>query len=109
MRIALFTVLTVTITAACTAAPQPPRPIAEAPFSVVETSIPELQAALKDGRLTSRQLVTAYLARIGTYEDRLNAIITVNPRALADADAMDQERAAGRIRGVQRAVRAGAR
>jgi len=99
MRIAFLTVLTVMVTAACTPAPQAPTPVAEAPFSVVEASIPELQAALKDGRITSRQLVTAYLARIATYEDRLNAIITVNPRALAEADAMDEERAAGRIRG----------
>ena len=83
---------------ACAPAPAPPAPSA-APFSVVETSIPDLQAALKDGRITSHQLVAAYLARIATYEDRLNAIITVNPRALAEADAMDQERAAGRVRG----------
>jgi amidase len=83
---------------ACAPAPPPPAP-STAPFDVVETSIPALQAALKEGRITSRQLVAAYLARIATYEDRLNAIITVNPRALAEADAMDKERAAGRIRG----------
>ena len=83
---------------ACAPAPPPPAPSA-APFNVVETSIPQLQAALKDGRITSHQLVAAYLERIATYEDRLNAIITVNPRALAEADAMDQERAAGRVRG----------
>jgi amidase len=40
-----------------------------------------------------------YLARIATYEDRLNAIITVNPRALDEADRLDRERAAGRVRG----------
>ena len=68
-------------------------------FSVVETGIPDLQAALGSGRITSRQLVTAYLARIATYEDRLNAIVTVNPRALAEADALDAERAAGKVRG----------
>ncbi len=68
-------------------------------FDVVEAGIPEIQAALQSGRVTSRQLTAQYLQRIATYEDRLNAIITVNPRALAEADAMDQERAAGRIRG----------
>ena len=68
-------------------------------FTIVETGIPELQTALASGRVTSRQLVSAYLARIATYEDRLNAIITVNPRALEEADRLDQERAAGRVRG----------
>ena len=80
-------------------APATPPSAPAASFSVVEASIPELQAALQSGRLTSHQLVEKYLERIGTYEDRLNAIITVNPHALADADAMDKERAAGKVRG----------
>ena len=33
------------------------------------------------------------------YEDQLHAAITVNPNALALADARDRERAAGNIRG----------
>ena len=75
----------------------PAAPVAA--FNVVEAGIPEIQAALQSGRITSRQLTAQYLQRIATYEDRLNAIITVNPRALAEADAMDQERAAGKVRG----------
>lgn len=76
------------------AAKQPPKP-----FSVVEATIPEMQQALKDGRVTSRELVLQYLVRIATYEDRLNAIITVNPKALDEADALDRERKAGKVRG----------
>ena len=68
-------------------------------FTVVETGIPDLQKALADGRLTSRQLVVEYLTRIALYEDQLKAIITVNPRVLDEADAMDRERAQGRLRG----------
>ena len=68
-------------------------------FSVVEADIGDLQAALTQGRTTSRELVLMYLARIATYEDRVNAVITVNPRALAVADSLDRERAAGRVRG----------
>ena len=75
----------------------PAAPVAA--FTVVEASIPEMQAALQSGRVTSRQLTERYLERIATYEDRVNAIITVNPHALADAEARDQERAAGTIRG----------
>ncbi len=69
------------------------------PFTVVETSIAELRQALEQKRITSRQLVTLYLTRIALYEDRLNAIITVNPNALAEADALDRERAQGKVRG----------
>jgi amidase len=69
------------------------------PFNVVEATIPEMQAALRAGRVTSRELVTQSLVRIGLYEDRLNAAISVNPKALEEADARDRERAAGNVRG----------
>jgi amidase len=69
------------------------------PFSVVEASIPEMQAALKAGRVTSHDLVQQYLTRIATYEDKINAVITVNPHALDEADKLDAERKAGKIRG----------
>ena len=54
---------------------------------------------MEQGRATSRDIVTQSLVRIATYEDRLNAAITINPRALAEADERDRERKAGRIRG----------
>ncbi|MCU1259016.1 MAG: hypothetical protein JWO80_1901 [Bryobacterales bacterium] len=69
------------------------------PFNVVEASIPEIRAALEQKRITSRELVTLYLARIGMYEDKLHCIITVNPNALKEADDRDRERAQGRARG----------
>src|SRR4029079_8338687 len=40
-----------------------------------------------------------YLIRIATYEDRVNAAIYVNPHALEEADALDRERAQGKVRG----------
>ena len=73
--------------------------IAPAPFKVETASIPELQSAMQQGRITSREIVTQYLTRIGLYEDRLNAAISVNANALAQADALDRERAAGHVRG----------
>ncbi len=69
------------------------------PFNVVEATIPEMQAALASGRVTSHQLVLDYLARIATYEDKLHAAITVNPNALKEADELDRERKEGHIRG----------
>src|SRR2546428_12953726 len=90
--------MAVVVVAGC-AGPMAGAGVAGKPFSVVETGIPELQKALADGRLTSRQLVLEYLTRIAIYEDQLKAIITVNPRVLEEADALDRERALGRIRG----------
>jgi len=68
-------------------------------FRIVEATIPEMQKAMAEKRLTSRELVTEYLVRIALYEDRINAALAVNPRALDEADALDRERAQGRIRG----------
>jgi len=78
---------------------QPPVPPAGQPFTVVEATIREMQVAMEQGRITSREIVLQYLTRIATYEDKLNAIIMVNPHALAEAEALDRERAQGRIRG----------
>jgi len=70
-----------------------------AAFQIVEATIPQMRDAMASGRLTSRQLVTQYLTRLGLYENRLHAAIVVNPRALEEADRLDRERAQGRIRG----------
>jgi amidase len=69
------------------------------PFTVVEASIPEMQAALAQKRVTSRELVTQYLVRIATYDRMLHSLITVNANALKLADELDRERAAGKLRG----------
>ena len=74
---------------------------ADAPgaFSVVEATIPEMQLAMEEGRVTSRELVEAHLLRIALYEERVNATIAVNDTVLAEADRLDAERAEGRVRG----------
>ena len=71
-------------------------------FDVAEKSIRELGAALADGTATAVELVDAYLARIAAYDQQgsaLNAMIAFNPNARADAAALDDERAAGNVRG----------
>ena len=83
------------IAAAC-AQPQAP---ALAPFSVVETSIADMRTAMEQGRVTSRAIVEQYLMRIALYEDRINATLTVNPKALEEADQRDAERRQGKVRG----------
>src|SRR5215813_7139120 len=68
-------------------------------FSVVEASIPEMQRAMEQGRVTSQELVRQYLERIEQYDSRLHAVVTVNRNALREAEALDRERAAGKVRG----------
>lgn len=79
--------------------PAPSQTPAPPSFSVVERTIPELRAAMEQGRISSVDLVREYLVRIALYEDRLNAILTVNPNVLEEAAERDRERAAGRVRG----------
>ena len=69
------------------------------PFTVVEASIPDMQRAMREGRVTSRQLVEQYLIRIALYEEKLNATLAVNAKALEEADRLDRERRAGKLRG----------
>jgi len=68
-------------------------------FDVIEATIPEIQAAMAEGTLTSRDLTLIYLARIAAYENQFNATIAVNSNALNDADRLDRERAEGNVRG----------
>jgi amidase len=87
---------------AVAALPLAQTPRAQGSFSVVEKTIPELQAAMQAGTVTSRDLVTMYLARIKAYDQdgpKLNAMIALNPKALDEAAALDAERKAGRVRG----------
>ena len=64
-------------------------------LDVVETPVAELQRAMEAGRTTSKALVQAYLARIKAIDragPRINAVIELNPEALAIAAALDRER-----------------
>ena len=63
-------------------------------FEVAEASIADQQKAMAEGRATSRSLVQGYLNRIAAFDQRgprLNAVITLNPNALREADALDRE------------------
>lgn len=67
-----------------------------AQVEVAEASIAQLQEWMAAGRATSAEITAAYLARIRAYDQagpRLNAMIRLNPDALAEAEALDRERA----------------
>lgn len=62
------------------------------PFELMETTIAEVHAAYRSGSLTAHQLVQMYLDRIEAYDKngpKLNAVISLNPQALAEADTLD--------------------
>jgi Asp-tRNA(Asn)/Glu-tRNA(Gln) amidotransferase A subunit family amidase len=71
-------------------------------FEVAEATIADEGRAMAEGRVTSKALVQAYLNRIAAFDQRgprLNALITINPNTLAEAEALDRERAAKGPRG----------
>jgi amidase len=71
-------------------------------FPVEETTIAAVHAALGDGRVTCRTLVEHYLRRIAAFDrtgPALNALVLTNPRALAEADALDARAREGGLSG----------
>ncbi len=64
-----------------------------------DATIPQLQAMMDSGQLTSRALTQGYLARIASLNPLLHAVIETNPQAVAIATQRDNERRAGQLRG----------
>ncbi len=59
-------------------------------------TIPQVQAAMEAGRLTSAELTLFFLDRIRRHDETLRSYAELNPAALAEARAADAARAAGR-------------
>jgi hypothetical protein len=78
--------------------------------AVEETTIADLEAAYMSGSITARAVTQAHLDRIAAYDKRgplINSLISVNPRALEDADRLDAAlrttgRPVGRLHGILR-------
>src|SRR5262245_39933020 len=83
------------------------RPATVPPETGLHVDLEELSAVqardrMTEGSLTSRALTAAYLERIAKIDDAgpmLNAVIEVSVTALAEAERLDAERRAGKIRG----------
>ena len=65
----------------------------------VEATIPELQALMASGQLSSKDLVMGYLNRIQSLNPLLHAVIETNPNAISIASGLDNERRQGMLRG----------
>jgi len=71
-------------------------------FVLNEVTIDTLQQKMQSKEYTSRSITELYLKRINDIDKngpKLNSVIELNPDALSIADAMDKERAAGKVRG----------
>src|SRR5262249_11498621 len=98
MRLALAALAAFAL-ASCT-----PGSISNAPsgYNPEEKSVAQLQADMTSGAVTSEQLVQAYIDRINRIDRagaNLNSVLPLNPDALAQARALDQERKNGHVRG----------
>ena len=68
-------------------------------LAIEEATIADIQAAYREGRMSVQQVVEAHLARIDAYDKHgplINSLITINPKAIEEAKAMDAKLAAGK-------------
>lgn len=70
------------------------RPAAAA-VDIIDLSITEALTAMASGEYTAAELTRAYLDRIQAFDPTYNAFVSMNPDALAQAQAIDARRAAG--------------
>lgn len=71
-------------------------------FFKEELTVLEIQQALKDGEITSKELVMYYLDRIVKFDQdgpKINSILEINPHAIFIAEGLDQERKTKGVRG----------
>jgi amidase len=71
-------------------------------FEIVEATIPEIQALLEAGEITSKQLVLMYFERIADHDKNgltINSVLEINPDALFIAESLDVERSLQGSRG----------
>ena len=73
-------------------------------IEIEEMTVMQMQTAMKEGKVTSKQLVEMYLARIKQIDGKLNSIIEINPDAIKIAEQMDRERAAGKVRSMMHGI-----
>ncbi|WP_316829777.1 amidase [Pedobacter aquatilis] len=76
-------------------------------FELNEITITELQKRMQSGKTSSATLTKMYLKRIEKIDKKgpkLNAVIEINPDAIKIATELDEERKAGKIRGMMHGI-----
>ena len=74
--------------------------LTEAPIDITNMDITTISDALDKKIITSENLIKIYLERIEKYNDKYNALITVNDNAISEAQKLDEERANGNVRSI---------
>lgn len=74
--------------------------LTEAPIDITNMDITAISDALDKKIITSENLIKIYLERIEKYNDKYNALITVNNNAISEAQKLDEERANGNVRSI---------
>lgn len=69
------------------------------PFDAREATVDSVHHAIYSGLSTCREVVSAFITRIETYNNLTNAVITLNPNALSTADSLDDALKAGNATG----------
>jgi amidase len=95
-------VIVLAICAASCSSGSPGSPLSPAGLDIVELSATDARDRMASGAVTSEALTRAYLDRIAKVDDdgpRLDSVIELNPKAVAEAQALDAERKAGKVRG----------
>ena len=67
-----------------------------------DLTINDIQLAMENGEITSKELVMFYLYRIAKYDQdgpKLNSVLEINPDAIFIAEALDFERVTNGVRG----------
>jgi amidase len=71
-------------------------------FDLEEMTISDLQDQMKSGKFTAHSLARKYIERMSDVDrsgPKINSVIEINPEAIVIAEALDQERRQGRLRG----------
>src|SRR6266700_2442648 len=92
LRASVVLILILAGNAGGASAPGPAAPASRAGFHLLETTIEDIRAAFQSKQIKCRELVNLYLKRIEAYDKagpRLNAVQTVNSRALQEAERLD--------------------
>ena len=79
-----------------------PAPASAKSVAFDDATIAELESAMASGTLTAEKLMQLCLARIEAFDrqgPKLHAVISLNPKAMDEAKALDVERKAGKVRG----------
>lgn len=74
--------------------------LTEAPIDITNMDITAISDALDKKIITSENLIKIYLERIEKYNDKYNALITVNDNAISEAQKLDEERSNGNVRSI---------